>query len=155
MRGKVFEYARRITFAETDGAGIAHFSRFSRWVEEAETAFWRVHGVEVPFVEEGRLFGFPKVSFSIRYRAPVRCGEEIGVEIEPQVLGAGRITWGFRVKRGEVICAAGKMVVVFAQAEPLRGGLMTHEMPEKMLRVLGGVPMEGERVAKNEEEEEG
>jgi YbgC/YbaW family acyl-CoA thioester hydrolase len=136
MKNTVFEYTRRVAFAETDAAGIAHFSQFPRWVEEAETAFWRAHGVETPSVEGARLVGWPKVSFSIRYRSPVRCGDEVVVAVEPRVLAAGTISWRFRVSRGKTVCATGTMVVVLAEGEPLRGSLKTRAMPAEMLSAV-------------------
>ena len=38
-------YRRRVEFAETDAAGIVHFSVFFRYMEEAEHALWRNAGM--------------------------------------------------------------------------------------------------------------
>ena len=40
-----FRYSRRVQFSETDLAGIAHFSAFFRFMEEAEHALWRAAGL--------------------------------------------------------------------------------------------------------------
>ena len=42
-----FVYHRRVTFAETDMAGIVHFSNFYRYMEEAEHAFLRSRGLRI------------------------------------------------------------------------------------------------------------
>ena len=42
-----FRYRRRVQFSETDLAGIAHFSAFFRFMEEAEHALWRAAGLSI------------------------------------------------------------------------------------------------------------
>jgi acyl-CoA thioesterase FadM len=41
-----FSINRRVQFAETDMAGIVHFSNYFRWMEEVEHAFFRSVGPE-------------------------------------------------------------------------------------------------------------
>ena len=36
-----YRYHRRVQFADTDQAGVVHFSWFARYMEEAEHALWR------------------------------------------------------------------------------------------------------------------
>jgi YbgC/YbaW family acyl-CoA thioester hydrolase len=134
-----FTYIRRVNFAETDAAGIAHFANFPRWVEEAETAFWRENGIHSPSLADGYLAGFPRVSFSIRYRAPVRFDDELEVHVTPHLASSSAIEWHFRIRRGATLCASGTMVVVFAQGNPLRGELVSCPMPEDILDVLKAV----------------
>ena len=40
-------YRRRVEFAETDAAGMVHFSVFFRYMEEAEHAAWRAAGLDI------------------------------------------------------------------------------------------------------------
>ena len=47
MPGREFSIRRRVQFAETDLAGIAHFSNFVRWMEETEHAFFRSLGMSI------------------------------------------------------------------------------------------------------------
>ena len=42
-----FVYKRRVQFAETDLAGIVHFSTIFRYMEEAEHALWRAAGLTI------------------------------------------------------------------------------------------------------------
>ena len=42
-----FRYSRRVQFAETDLAGIVHFSWMFRYMEEAEHALWRAAGLSI------------------------------------------------------------------------------------------------------------
>ena len=41
------ESTRRVEFADTDAAGIAHFSAFFAWMEETEHEFLRSRGLSV------------------------------------------------------------------------------------------------------------
>ena len=68
-----FAYRRRVQFAETDLAGLVHFSMFFRYMEEAEHALWRAAGLTIAKAGEppaGR--GSPRRSISRRRSASKR-----------------------------------------------------------------------------------
>ena len=121
---EAFAYEHRVGFYEADAAGVVHFARFPLWVEAAETAFWRAHGVALPAWAEGSLTGCPKVDFAIRYRRPARFGDVVTVRLLPE-RGAGVAAWRwkFAVQRGEKLLAEGEMGVVFATVAPGEGNL--------------------------------
>lgn len=141
---RVFRHVRRVGFSECDPAGIAHFARFPLWVEEAEAAFWRKCGVTVPDTAGGMMTGWPRVSFSIRYRAPVRYNEEVAVVLSVEVTSVRSLSWRFRIEReaaagaggGTVLCASGEMRVVHAAGDPLSGKLESREIPAPVLAAL-------------------
>src|SRR4051794_1938674 len=60
VAGMAFQYSRRVAFAETDLAGIVHFSTFFRYMEEAEHALWRAAGL--PVFQTMNNAGWPRVS---------------------------------------------------------------------------------------------
>jgi YbgC/YbaW family acyl-CoA thioester hydrolase len=70
---------RRVHFYETDMAGLVHFSVFFRYMEEAEHALWRAAGLTIATVDEE--FGFPRVSASFDFHAPLRFEDEFEVWI--------------------------------------------------------------------------
>jgi acyl-CoA thioesterase FadM len=131
-----FIYTRRVTFPEADPAGIAHFSNFARWVEEAEAAFWREHAVAASSNSGGVLRGFPKVVFTIRFRSPVRFDDEIAIGLRPEVLPASVVKWHFSIRRGETLCASGEMTVVYAESDPRAGELRRIALPPAFVAVL-------------------
>ena len=74
-----FRQTRRVQFAETDLAGIVHFSNFYRYMEEAEHAFYRSLGFSVhdmPRDAPGSKVGWPRVHASADFRNPLRFEEE-------------------------------------------------------------------------------
>ncbi|MDR3227846.1 MAG: acyl-CoA thioesterase [Puniceicoccales bacterium] len=133
----VFTYTRRVAFVECDPAGIVHFSNYARWVEEAECAFWRERGVATLAVKDGRLVGWPKVGFSIRYRSPVRPFDEVAVSLRLERLSSSVLKWRFRIERGETLCANGEMRVVYAGGDPFAGELRLCELPPEIALALG------------------
>ena len=59
-----FKLTRRVEFAETDMAGIVHFSNFFRMMEATEHAFFRSLGLTIHGHEHGTTTGWPRVSAS-------------------------------------------------------------------------------------------
>ena len=118
-----FSIRRRVQFAETDMAGIAHFSNYFRWMEEAEHAFFRSLGMSVVMhhADAGEVT-WPRVSVACEYSGPVRFEDEL--ELRLRVAKVGRKSLVFEVdvtKDGERV-ALGKMTSVCCTIEP--GGKM-------------------------------
>lgn len=96
-----FRYRRRVQFAETDAAGIVHFSHAARYFEEAEHALMRE--VDQPAAENLRggsgVRGFAKVSFQADFHAPLHAGEEIEVRLSFSEPAGRSLTWHFGIFR--------------------------------------------------------
>jgi YbgC/YbaW family acyl-CoA thioester hydrolase len=111
-----FSLKRRVEFHETDMAGIMHFSNYFRFMEVAESAFYRSLGFSVVMVEDGT--GWPRVHVECDYAKPLRFEEE--VEIRLLVLEKRRrsVAYLFKFLKQEggatVVAARGKVVVVCA-----------------------------------------
>ena len=90
-----FLHRRRVEFADTDLAGIMHFSNFFRFMEVSEHAFYRELGFSVhdfrPEPGAPRI-GWPRVHASADFRAPVCFEEEIEVELLIERIGGKSIT---------------------------------------------------------------
>jgi YbgC/YbaW family acyl-CoA thioester hydrolase len=74
-----FLYRRRVQYKDTDASGIAHFSCFFVYAEEAEHALWRAAGHSVEPHETS--IGWPRVSASFDFLKPLRFEDEIEVRI--------------------------------------------------------------------------
>ncbi len=86
-----FHYPRRVQFAETDVAGIAHFSGYFRYMEEAEHALWRAAGLSVVAYD----LHWPRVAAYCEYRQPLRFEDEIDVKVRA---GFGRRRIQYRLR---------------------------------------------------------
>ena len=99
----VFTHALQIPFADTDLAGIVHFSNFFRYMENAEHAFYRSLGFSVhpaasaaKGLESYPGYGLPKVSASCDYKKPLRFEHELRVEIYLEERRSKTIHYQFR-----------------------------------------------------------
>ena len=57
-----FIIRRRVQFAETDMAGVLHFSNYFRYMEEIEHAFWRSLDLTVYFRDAAPYLSWPRVA---------------------------------------------------------------------------------------------
>src|SRR5688572_15517610 len=118
-----FIFHRRVQFAETDLAGIAHFSNFFRWMEEAEHAFFRSLGMSVVMRHGDGEITWPRVSVSCDYSGPVRFEDELELRLRVTRVGGKSVAYevDFMTGGGERV-ALGKMISVCCAIEP--GGEM-------------------------------
>jgi YbgC/YbaW family acyl-CoA thioester hydrolase len=91
-------YRRRVAFAETDMAGMVHFSNYLRYVEEAEHALWREAGLSI--ADPASPFGFPRIAFAIEYHAPLRYDDEVEVHVDIEAVTSRTIRYRSIVSRG-------------------------------------------------------
>lgn len=118
-----FVLRRRVEFADTDVAGIMHFSNFFRFMEVTEHAFYRTLGFSVhPFRHGGEgagpNVGWPRVLAAADYRLPLHFEEEVDVELLIEELRGKSIRYFFNFWKnpdaGEdrVLAATGRFTVV-------------------------------------------
>lgn len=102
-------YRRVVQFADTDMAGIVHFSRILCFVEEAEQA--AMDTMQVPAM--GAEGGFPKVHIDCDYRSPLRYRDEVEVQMMLEQVGERSLQWRFNLSVSGQLCAEGGLVTVF------------------------------------------
>lgn len=126
-----FSIRRRVEFAETDMAGIMHFSNFFRFMEVAEATFYRSLGFSVIMKETG--VGWPRVHAECDYAKPLYFEEEVEVRMIVQETRSRSACYLFKFVKLEnqqpVIAARGKVVVVCASKAP-DGSLAAVPLPE-------------------------
>lgn len=105
-----FRYRRRVQFAETDLAGITHFSAFFRFIEEAEHALWRAAGLSIGKAEE--TGGWPRVSVTFEFKSPLLFEEEFDVLVEIAAVTRRSVQYRFTVVRGDTLIGTGTMTAV-------------------------------------------
>jgi YbgC/YbaW family acyl-CoA thioester hydrolase len=78
-----FKSKRQVQFAETDMAGIAHFTNFFRYMEETEHAFYRSLGfsVDMERADKSLGLGWPRVRAECEYKHPLRFEDEFEVHL--------------------------------------------------------------------------
>jgi acyl-CoA thioester hydrolase len=136
-------YERKVAFAETDAAGIVHFTHYMCWMEEAEHAFLSRLGIPLFYEDAGVSYGWPRVHAESKYMRPMFFEDWMAVDgVGLQVKGS-RLTFHFeifrRISGGLEKAAAGKLQTTFARIE--RGALGKVNvtpalLPEKVLKIL-------------------
>jgi 4-hydroxybenzoyl-CoA thioesterase/acyl-CoA thioester hydrolase len=113
-----FRSTRRVEFADTDCAGIAHFSAFFRYMEEAEHAFLRFCGLSVRWPSgDGGVIGFPRLSARCEYLRAVTFEDSLEIELRVSRLGRKAITYGFEFFHRGTVVARGELVVAACRVE--------------------------------------
>ncbi len=121
---QVFTFHRRVEFCETDAAGIAHFSAFLCYMEQAEHALLRHLGTSVvQDVGDGWHLSWPRVHVECDFRGAARFEDVLQIDVSVHKLGEKSITYGFDFSLAGTCIAAGKIIAVCCQVrvgEPLK-----------------------------------
>jgi acyl-CoA thioester hydrolase len=126
-------YRRRVEFAETDAAGMVHFSMFFRYMEEAEHAVWRAAGMDIYANHEER--SWPRISAGFDFKAPLRFQDEFEVRTSIANVTRSTIQWAHEVTRGDVVIGSGTVTAVYVNK--LAGGAMkSAEIPQDIISKL-------------------
>src|SRR6185503_9270016 len=139
-----FKITRRVEFAETDMAGIVHFSNFFRMMEAAEHAFLRSLGFTIHGHENGTTTGWPRVSASCDYRAPLRFEEEVEIHLLVSEVRSRSIRYQFIFRRmpDGLEVARGTLAAVCATVEKATGKLVPLPLPETIRAEIVAAPPE-------------
>jgi YbgC/YbaW family acyl-CoA thioester hydrolase len=132
-----FRTTRRVEFADTDMAGIAHFANFFRWMEAAEVDFLAGRSLNVDLVWDGRHLGFPRVAASCDYLKPVRFMDVLDIAVRVERVGAKSVTFGFEFSKGGETVARGRVTSVCCRVAPGHG-IEAVEIPDGLRAKLTG-----------------
>lgn len=142
-RPTVYTAHRRVEFADTDLAGIAHFARFLVFMETAEHELLRSLGDEVHGERDGARYGWPRVAVECEYLRPVSFGEELEIRVSLLRLGATSLTFEHRfLRRGELV-AHGRMTSVCCRLDGPEGPAavpIPAPLAERLAEHLGEAP---------------
>lgn len=139
-----FKQSRRVQFAETDLAGIVHFSNFFRYMEEAEHAFYRSLGYSVhdmPGDAPGSRVGWPRVHASCDFKLPLRFEEEFVVHLMIEELRDKTIVYqaGFLREATDQLVAVGRMIVVCVEFGE-GGAMQSVAIPSRLREQIAAAP---------------
>ena len=107
-----FTITRQVEFHETDMAGIMHFSNFFKWMESCEVAFYRTLNLPLISFTPGQVAGWPRVSASCQYLAPLRFNDVAEVKLYVKAVGVHSVTYVFQIRKEKKLAALGEMKAV-------------------------------------------
>jgi YbgC/YbaW family acyl-CoA thioester hydrolase len=132
-----FTYHRRVQFAETDMAGIAHFANFFRWMEEAEHAMFRAAGLSVQMQHDGVEISWPRVSVGCEFVRPVRFEDELTLRLRVVRLGEKSLNIEVEFTKGGERIALGKSTSVCCEVG--NGAMRSIPIPPAIREKLTGI----------------
>ncbi len=130
-----FQTQRRVEFADTDMAGIVHFSNFFRYMESAEVSFLHSLGVSVRLEWEGESLGFPRVSATCDYISPARFEDILAIGVTVDNIGRKSVTYAFDFSKDGKPVAKGKVTSVCCKITEGHG-LVGIEIPASLRKIL-------------------
>ena len=133
----VFRTKRRIEFADTDMAGIVHFSNYFRFMESAEVEFLRSRGLSVSLTWEGEKIGLPRVSATCDYVKPVYFEDLLDVSVSIAKIGRKSVTYAFEFSRAGEVVARGQVSSVCCRVLP-EHKIESIEIPASYRKILEG-----------------
>jgi acyl-CoA thioester hydrolase len=139
-----FKLTRRIEFAETDMAGIVHFSNFFKMMEATEHAFFRSLGFAIHSHDPVNTTGWPRVSANCDYRAPLRFEEEVEIHLLVAEMRTRSIKYQFVFRKAadRTEVARGSIVAVCATVDKSTGKLGAIPIPEAIRSTIQAAPQE-------------
>jgi acyl-CoA thioester hydrolase len=107
-----FRTSRLVEFADTDMAGIMHFSSFFRYMEAAEHELLRNLGFSVYSEIDGDVVSFPRVAAKCEFHSPAKCEDVLDIDVTVKRVGTKSVTYGFDFSQHGRDVATGEMTSV-------------------------------------------
>jgi acyl-CoA thioester hydrolase len=120
-KGLFYTHNLRVPFADTDMAGIVHFSAFFRYIEQTEHAFFRSKGLSIWEPNNSQIppqeqVAWPRVHVSCDYFIPLRFEEEFHSEIAVLEIKSRSVHYGILFFNQALQCVArGKLIAASIQ----------------------------------------
>jgi 4-hydroxybenzoyl-CoA thioesterase/acyl-CoA thioester hydrolase len=130
-----FQTTRRVEFRDTDAAGLAHFSAFFVWMEEAEHEFLRHLGYSVLMHDEQGKLSWPRVAASCQFSEAARFEDVLAIRVAVGRVGEKSVTYVFTFERAGRTIAQGELATVCCRLEdggPPRSVPIPDAMREKL-----------------------
>ena len=131
---------RRVEFAESDMAGIMHFSNFYRWMETVEHEFFRSLGLSIHMQVNGQSIGWPRLEASCKFKSPLKFEETATIHLDIEEITNKTVTYRFDIEKdgneGIIRIAKGRMTTVCATLKPETGKLSAIPIPRAIREKL-------------------
>lgn len=131
-----FTMRRRVQFAETDMAGVLHFSNYFRYMEEIEHAFWRSLDLTVYLRDAEPHISWPRVATDCEYFAPLHFEDEVDLGLRVTKVGQKSLTFEVEFRRSGERCASGRVTAVCCTTKP--GSFTATSIPAEIRGKLEG-----------------
>ena len=140
-----YKAVHRVEFAETDMAGIVHFSNFFHYMEIAEHGFFRSLGFSIATRNVGLPVGWPRVHAQCDFKQPLHFEDEIEIHLLVSKKNTRSLSYLFRFRRLNpspvVEVARGTLTVVCVKHQP-DGKMAATNIPKEIVDKIEVAPEE-------------
>jgi len=129
-----FKTSFRVSWVDTDAAGIVHFSNYFKYFEKAEEELYRILNFNFESVAEKYGIILPRVEAWCRYKSPLRFNDPVEIEVSVKEIKEKAIKYWFKVynKRSRQLAAEGYIVAVAADKNLGKAAKIPEEIAEKL-----------------------
>ena len=129
-----FKTSFRVSWVDTDAAGIVHFSNYFKYFEKAEEELYRT--LEFNFKSVAEKYGvvLPRVEAWCCYKRPLRFNDLVEIELSVKELREKAVKYWFKVynKQNGQLAAEGYIVAVAADKNLGGAVKIPEEIAEKL-----------------------
>ena len=91
----------RVRWSDVDKMGIVYYGKYLRFIEAAETEFFRGIGFPYDVISDEHGVWIARVHLECDYRAPARLDDEIVCRAELRKVGGSSLTFAFPIDRAD------------------------------------------------------
>jgi 1,4-dihydroxy-2-naphthoyl-CoA hydrolase len=133
----LFAMPRTVRFQDIDAAGILFYARAFEYFHDAYLALLEDRGIDVPARIRERTWGAPLGHAEADFKAPMRYGDRIVVDIDGGTIGKTSLTVAYTVRSAtdptRVFCT-GKTVHIFIEVPSLK----PRDVPDEVRTAFAG-----------------
>ena len=108
------EVRERVRWRDVDVMGVVHYANYLRFMEAAESEFFRALGFPYDVIADELGVWIARVHLECDYRAPAKLDDEITCRAELQKIGGSSMTFVFPVQRRDGTRLVDGMLVLAA-----------------------------------------
>jgi len=108
---KVFSWAARVYWEDTDGGGIVYYANYLRFLERARTEWLRSLGHSQHELARTAGILFAVAGLAVEYRRPARLDDELTITCEPRSERATMMRFAQRIYRSSALGETDNLLV--------------------------------------------
>ncbi len=127
------EVRERVRWRDVDIMGVVHYGNYLRFMEAAESEFFRALGFPYPVLADRHGVWIARVHLECDYRAPARLDDEITCRAELRKIGGSSLTFAFPIAHTDgTALVDGRLVLAALDRTTLR----TTRLPKPLIDAL-------------------
>lgn len=135
-----FTHRRRVEFADTDVAGVMHFSNFFCFVESAEHAFFRSLGHPVHTIAGATQLGWPRLEVSCAFHRPARFEQTLETGLRIDEIRTSSLRYRFEISLADaperLVLATGAFSIIHVEIDTATHTMRKSPIPAALRETL-------------------